>query len=458
MYFHIYKFLGVKKTNTQSRKRGVHTNPTINEETVPQKKQKINSQPQSQTPKPVIKKKVITKLAQIRAYSAPTFTVKGIFTYIEPIQKIPVKFSETDYFYGVLIDSDSTERKVNFWGKHAIHFFSTLKLNVIYEIYGLKPRKQSDVRSQSYGSIQLSCTQHTVINEISKKESEDDEDEDDDLNFSAQSWKVIDNIQVIKDVKEHAYVDVIGVVTDIEQPTTVSTRRNAKTPIRKFTLADEGATIQVTLWFDKASIPLKENQIIGLKRARVLNYGGKSLSANGLITNPKHSRVDALQIWKTEQTGSLTKVINLTEGAYDYDVAEVLTIPEAKQLKERFRHSQKMPLKKIYKIKAAVKEIDPNMFYLKNDSIPDWRLKITMVDVIGNCFPAVAFNEAAVKIMRGYSAEEAGRFIATNLEFLEHVIQKVLDVKMELIFCVRIKVNSWDPKMHTLDFIIDDLA
>ncbi len=75
----------------------------------------------------------------------------------------------------------------------------------------------------------------------------------------------------------------------------VTTKASRQVSLKTFDLVDQTAKVQVSTWWKQAAVNIKPFQIIGIKKAKVSNYGNKSLSVQGYIEfAPQHSMFDAL--------------------------------------------------------------------------------------------------------------------------------------------------------------------
>ena len=106
-------------------------------------------------------------------------------------------------------------------------------------------------------------------------------------------------ISRIKTMDNTALVDVIGIVSEVEPPTSITLKDGNKTMKRIINIYDESKdSISVTLWRELAEISISEKQIIGLKNVRVGEFKGKQLNTTRdtiLTVNPNDVRTAALQ-------------------------------------------------------------------------------------------------------------------------------------------------------------------
>ena len=407
--------------------------------------------------------KSILYLREITKWHPRTFTIKGKFTYISEVE-YKGKFDKKAYFYALFMDAKSTEMKINFWAELVEEWTKKkpLKKNVIYEIYGLAP-KQQPPRFRQYGEIELNCTRTSTF--TPKEINEDDEeDEDDDLKILNQNWNFTPNIIGIKEKSEYEIIDVIGVISRLEDATTQFTRKNPDTPIRRIEIADETAKISATIWNSQTKIPLKLHQIAAFKAMMVKNYGGKTLTLVGHIEiKPEHTRADELELWLKRNNGT-TKVIidgiqSITKAETsleDYKDASEITCQDALKKQQIFRVTQKMPKITHYKVKGAICDVDSQLFHYKGGK-PSWALKIRIMDIDEHNFKAICFEEVGAQIMKGYSGEQAADLQCKSMDTLLKLIQNIIERGQQRVFSIRCKQNTYWANKKTLDYIVDEV-
>ncbi len=106
-------------------------------------------------------------------------------------------------------------------------------------------------------------------------------------------------IQKIQTMETGTLVDVIGIVHEVGQASSLTLKDGNTTVKRVIKIYDEGKDlISLTLWRDLAEGAFAEKEIIGLKNVRVTEFNGKQLSTiwdTTLLKNPSDDRLPALQ-------------------------------------------------------------------------------------------------------------------------------------------------------------------
>jgi len=114
----------------------------------------------------------------------------------------------------------------------------------------------------------------------------------------------------LSDVPENEFVDIIGVVTYISSIAEITSKKTNKTLTkRSLTVSDQSLkAVDLTLWGKQAEQyneqELKDNPIIAVKKCRVSNFGGKSLSTgfgSQIFINPELPEAFQLRSWYDSQ-------------------------------------------------------------------------------------------------------------------------------------------------------------
>ncbi len=132
----------------------------------------------------------------------------------------------------------------------------------------------------------------------SKVEACEEDDDIKSVNFNFSS------LSDIEQMVQSRTVDVIGVILDVGQTSSINTRDGKSRQKRTLTIGDESnVCIGVTLWGQVAEAhPYSTGQVMALKNCRVSDYNGKSLNASShsedvFIGGIKHKRSQELAQW-----------------------------------------------------------------------------------------------------------------------------------------------------------------
>jgi len=106
----------------------------------------------------------------------------------------------------------------------------------------------------------------------------------------------------LESVDPQTYVDILAVVKHVGEPNTIVSKKSGKELIKcELTVEDDsGAEVRMTMWGDVAQTAQQKfanSPIVAFKRARVSDYGGRTLSGSGFVINPNIPQAQSLSQW-----------------------------------------------------------------------------------------------------------------------------------------------------------------
>ena len=251
---------------------------------------------------------------------------------------------------------------------HAVSLFGKFKRSEVYQFSKLKVYEPSNSKFAIYGPIELNFQNHTKFVKVTETKSF----------ILPQYWRFIDGIEEITQKSENEKIDVVGIVFDIENEKEITVGngyRKRQTTVKSFKLMDQTGKITVSCWGEKSKIQLKEHQIIAIKKARITNYGGKSLNVLGHVdTDPEHVKVKELKIWKQTQNVALAQLIKATKSVTDeakmnkkrdYSKAANTIISSMINVRDIYHLTNAVPQETLFIVPAKIKKINNNMYFQK---------------------------------------------------------------------------------------------
>lgn len=147
---------------------------------------------------------------------------------------------------------------------------------------------------------------------------------DDDAGIQSQSFEFV-TIDRIQNIDPNAFIDVIGVVTNVGMIGTINSQKTQRElKKRNVTLTDSSLTsVELTLWNDNAEkfneSELADNPVIAVKQVKVSDFGGRTLGttfASQVFINPDREEAHRLKHW-WHQHGQSASFETLSKGRGD---------------------------------------------------------------------------------------------------------------------------------------------
>ena len=359
---------------------------------------------------------------------------------------------QKDLFTVILIDSESDLMQMQFWADLALKYASMLREGELYSFENMQIRTIENEKYALYSKFELVCTPRTSIVKLESTKK----------HILKESWDLIESVEDLEKSSEDDVIDIIGVVCNVGTVEEKHTKWGKTVTKLDFELADSTARVRCTAWGEQSQALLIDYTIIGLKKAKVSKYGGRSLNVNGFIKlNPSHSQVDDIKEWiedsnqKVEDlvsnVRSLTDVTNV-DLKHDFTNAQDFKIAQLLFMSEKFRETQNFPDTTVFKLTAKIKNIAQNMFYEKNGKHL-WCLRLSLVDEDKKWIKAVAFEKPAKSLFQ--KDGDAAKKMQTNqpIQF-GNMIQAMIEKQQQYVFYMYCKENNYFSNAR-LDFIIE---
>eukprot|EP01083_Nonionella_stella_P291218 991000_1 len=239
----------------------------------------------------------------------------------------------------------------------------------------------------------------------------------------------------------------------------IITKKNVKTYLQTFDLMDESGRIQVSLWGDQADIILTEFQIIAIKRARVSDYGGRSLSVAGYIeTSPNHCREKEMYKWKQKKKDLLVTLakrdssITNDEKDFDFEEAALKTVAEVHEDDALYRESDIFPSDAIFKVRAYIRNIESDMWFEKHGKL-HWCVKFILYsDANAEWFRVIAFSKAVKQLFGDLTADDASKMQIKDPTKFSNLVLEAEQHEKQRTFFLRTKQNNYKSSKN-LDYI-----
>uniref|UniRef100_A0A1A8MUC8 Replication protein A subunit n=2 Tax=Nothobranchius pienaari TaxID=704102 RepID=A0A1A8MUC8_9TELE len=258
-------------------------------------------------------------------------------------------------------------------------------------------------------------------------------------------------IKDLEDRDNDAIVDVIGVCKSAEDVTRITTRANRDVSKRALSLMDmTGKEVSVTLWGEEAEkFDASGSPVVAIKKARLSDYRGKSLSASfssTIMVNPDIPQAFCLRAWY-DQGGYALDSQSLTETGPATGSSAVNWKTFSEMKKDNLGHGEKAdyfscvatvvfirkesclyqacPSADCYK-----KVIDQNNGMYRcgkcNKEFPNFKYRLLLSANLADCWDnqwVTCFQETA-EVLLGCSAAKLGQLRDTDETAFDEVFQK----------------------------------
>jgi len=353
-----------------------------------------------------------------------------------------------------LLDKEGTEIRAVCFNETADKFYGVFEKDKVYLI------SRGSVRLARKGFSHITNDYSITLN----NDSEVVQVEDHEILSQKYNFVAIANIE---QVEPKQFVDVIGVVTEVGPMSTIMSNKSQKEIKRRnLKIVDQTAKIEVTLWSEDAENfdehKLAANTVVAFKGAKVSDFGGRSLSAAGLIdVNPDRQEANSLMQWIQQCGGNVADqdIRSLSMGRDGVSGnAPRRTLAEVKEMKlgEDLESQHDKKKADYFTVVATITTIshsqDKKPWYeanpdlncdaknakvqsmgdgtwrcdkngkVYNSYIPRYILRFCATDFSGNIW-MTSFNEVAEKILR-VPATEAEKMLSTDPEQYDRIFKE----------------------------------
>lgn len=373
-------------------------------------KQHLGENTPAPKPAAIKKKKPTTPISMVTPYNSKWIIQARV---ADKSDIIHYNKRTTGKLFNVTFLDNSGEIRATGFNEQVDAYYNKLEVGKVYYVSGCRVNAANKQFSKTKNDFELSLDRSTQIepclNDV------------DDIPVAKYNFVPLDKLV---DVPPNDLVDVIGVLSHIDDVNQITTKKGDPFDKRDITIVDDtGYSVRCTVWGKQASefkTPLEK--VVAVKGAKVSDYGGRSLSlfsSSTFTVEPEIPEAFALQGWYLSRgkESSFQSLLNGNGQGSNAGISskeERITIETAKL--ENLGMSEKPD---VFVIKATVSAVGTNgtMYY---PSCPDCMKKLVL-DPDGGVWKCDKCNKLFEKPVQRYVLsvclnDETGQIWASSFE------------------------------------------
>ena len=213
----------------------------------------------------------VMSVSAVNAYTQ-SMTIKARCTEKSTMRNF--KNGNGKLFSCVLVDSTG-DVKATAFNEDADRLYPLLEDNKIYQLSKFRAKPADQRYNKTSHSYEITFSRDTEIKEL---------DDKDDISVPKATFSFIENLSSLNDIQEKEFVDVAGALLECGEVSSFTSKANNELTKRELVLVDPSQyKIRLTLWNDDARNFTEDGSgttIIAIKKAKVSDFNGKSLSAS----------------------------------------------------------------------------------------------------------------------------------------------------------------------------------
>jgi replication factor A1 len=234
---------------------------------------------------------IITHISNLNMYNN-RWTIKARVTSKSDIKTWSNAKGEGTLFSIELLDAGGMDIRATFFREAVEKFYPLLQVGKVYRLSGGKLKVANMQWNTCKSQYEITFDQNAEIHL-----------DDDAGDIRAQNYNFVKLAQ-LESIPEKTTVDVLGIVKAVGDVVSLVSKKTGQELLKcDCTLVDDsGVEVAVTLWGERArkeAANLAGSPVVAFRRARVSDYGGKTLSAgDGVdIDPPNVPEAAALRAW-----------------------------------------------------------------------------------------------------------------------------------------------------------------
>jgi len=234
-----------------------------------------------------------TPISQLNLYQN-RFTIKARVTSKGEVKTWANQRGEGTLLSMEVLDASGVDIRITMFKEAVSKWENYFQQGEVYTITGGRLK----VANQQYNTCKSQYEMTIDVNtEVAKVENAKD--------IKTQLFEFV-KINDLEKKEEKSYVDVIGIVQEVGDVQTLMSKRTGQELVKSdVTLIDDtGVQVRLTLWGNNAQNAkqkLDGQPVVAFRRARVSDYGGKTLSGGDVFVEPDVPETEDIRCWWKSQ-------------------------------------------------------------------------------------------------------------------------------------------------------------
>jgi replication factor A1 len=247
-----------------------------------------------------------TPIAGLNMYQN-RWTIKARVTKKDDIRTWQNAKGEGQLFSAELLDS-SMDIRCTFFREAVDKFYPLLEEDKVYTFSGGRLKAANMQYNTCKSSFECTFDQNAEIHLV-----------EDTGEIIQQNYEFV-NISQLESIEAGKFVDIIGVIKNASEAMTLTSKRTGKELLKAELVVgdDSGAEVTCTVWGEKAKTVAQEmsaNPVVSFRRAKVGDYGGRTLSSNQYQIQPRVPETQRiLNWWNAGGSSSTARSLSSTGG------------------------------------------------------------------------------------------------------------------------------------------------
>lgn len=246
----------------------------------------------------------VTPISQINMYQN-RITIKGRVTLKGDVRTWSNAKGEGTLMSIEVLDASGTDIRLTMFKEAVTKFDPYFVVGDVYTITGGRLKIANAKYNTCKSQYEMTIDQNT---EVAKCEDAKD--------IKTQMFEFV-KISNLEQMEENSKADIIGIIQEVGEVQSLTSKKNGQELLKsEVTLIDDtGVQVRLTLWgkeAQSAAQKLAGQPVAAIRRARVSDYGGKTLSGGAVFVEPDVPETEDIRRWWTSQGSRSAPVKSLS--------------------------------------------------------------------------------------------------------------------------------------------------